>query len=112
MSERNKQIIGKIIEAFGKENKSFYTKYLDDDMKWKIMGMPVIEGKNQFLETMKELKLENFGSNKINNIVAEGEFVVVESSGKTPGTYYCDIYQIKNEKILELTSYIVAASSP
>lgn len=85
--------------------------YLTDDVKWKIVGMPVIEGKKEFLETIKELHLENFSSNKIKNILAEGDFVVVESIGKTSGNYFCDIYHLRDEKILGLTSYIVDTSS-
>jgi len=112
MSQRNKQLIRKIIDAIRKENQNIYMNYLADDIKWKIVGLPVIEGKIEFLETMKELHLENFSTNKIKNIVAEGEFVVVESCGKNAENYFCDIYQLKNEKILGLTSYIVAPSSP
>jgi len=111
MFERNKHLINQVINAISMENKSFYFNHLADDIKWNIVGMPVIEGRKEFLETIKELRLENFSSSKIKNIVAEGEFVVVESSGKTSGNYFCDIYQLKDEKILGLTSYIVDTSS-
>jgi limonene-1,2-epoxide hydrolase len=111
MSERNKHLINKIIDAISTENGKLYLNHLADDIKWNIVGMPVIKGKKEVLETIKELKLENFSSDKIKNIVAEGEFVVVESSGKTASNYFCDIYQLKNEKIQELTSYIVDTSS-
>ena len=110
MSEQNKHLIKKLINAIRKENRKFYMNHLADDVKWKIVGMPVIEGKKEFLETIKELHLENFSSNKIKNIVAEGEFVVVESSGKSVGNYFCDIYHLRDKKILGLTSYIVDAS--
>jgi len=111
MSERNKHLIKRIMDAISRENGNFYLDHLADDIKWNIVGMPVIEGKKEVLETIKELRLENFSSSKIKNIVAEGEFVVVESSGKTSGNYFCDIYQLKDEKILGLTSYIVDTSS-
>ena len=99
------------MDAISRENGNFYLDHLAENMKWNIVGMPVIEGKKEVLETIKELHLENFSSSKIKNIVAEGEFVVVESSGKTSGNYFCDIYQIKYDKIQELTSYIVDTSS-
>jgi len=99
------------MDAISRENGNFYLDHLADDIKWNIVGMPVIEGKKEVLETIIELRLENFSSSKIKNIVAEGEFVVVESSGKTSGNYFCDIYQLKDEKILGLTSYIVDTSS-
>ena len=99
------------MDAISRENGNFYLDHLAEDRKWNIVGMPVIVGKNEFLETIKELRLENFNTSKIKNIVAEGEFVVVESTGKTTGNYFCDIYQIKYDKIQELTSYIVDTSS-
>ena len=111
MSERNKHLIKRIMDAISRENGNFYLDHLAEDMKWNIVGMPVIEGKKEVLETIKELHLENFNLSKIKNIVAEGEFVVVESIGKTTGNYFCDIYQIKYDKIQELTSYIVDTSS-
>ena len=111
MSERNKHLIKRIMDAISRENGNFYLDHLAEDMKWNIVGMPVIEGKKEVLETIKELHLENFNLSKIKNIVAEGEFVVVESTGKTTGNYFCDIYQIKYDKIQELTSYIVDTSS-
>ena len=111
MSARNKHLINKVIDAISRENINSYLDYLADDIKWNIVGMPVIEGKKEVLESIKELHLENFNLSKIKNIVAEGEFVVVESIGKTTGNYFCDIYQIKYDKIQELTSYIVDTSS-
>ncbi len=111
ISERNKEIVKKINKVFLKGNAETVSAFIDDNIKWNIVGMPVIEGKKEFLETLKELHLENFSSNKIKNIVAEGEFVVVESSGKMAGNYFCDIYQLKDEKIQGLTSYIVDTSS-
>ena len=111
MSERNKHLIKRIMDAISRENGNFYLDHLAENMKWNIVGMPVIEGKKEVLETIKELHLENFNLSKIKNIVAEGEFVVVESIGKTTGNYFCDIYQIKYDKIQELTSYIVDTSS-
>ena len=111
MSARNKHLINKVIDAISRENINSYLDYLADDIKWNIVGMPVIVGKKEFLETIKELRLENFNSSKIKNIVAEGEFVVVESSAKTAGNYFCDIYQLGDEKILGLTSYIIDTSS-
>ena len=111
MSERNKHLIKRIMDAISRENGNFYLDHLAENMKWNIVGMPVIEGKKEVLESIKELHLENFNLSKIKNIVAEGEFVVVESIGKTTGNYFCDIYQIKYDKIQELTSYIVDTSS-
>ena len=55
-----------------------------------------------------------FPADNVKNIIAEGEYVVVESTGKSEtkteisnSPAYCDIYRIKDEKIQELTTYVV-----
>ena len=103
---------------FTGNNHGSYLDYLAKDIKWNIVGMPLICGKNEFIETVNSLELENFKSTKIKNIISEGEFVVVESVGNvnvktnnsnTPA--YCDIYRIKEGKICELTTYIIDTTS-
>jgi ketosteroid isomerase-like protein len=117
MSISNKKLVEKVLEMFANNNHDKYLKYLDENIKWNIIGMSVISGKFEFLKTAKFLELENFISSNIKNIIAEGEYVVVESSsnkGQTKNSNkpaYCDIYRLKDGKICELTSYIVDTSS-
>ena len=118
MSVTNKKIVKKIIEVFANSDNNLNLCYLDDDIRWNIVGMPAISGKSDFIKTINSLELENFRLSNIRNILSEGEFVVVESTNKlvnklsvTNYTAYCDIYRIKNEKVYELTTYIVDISS-
>jgi uncharacterized protein len=118
MSTSNKRLVKMVLEMFADNNQDKYLKYLDEKIKWNIIGMPVISGKIEFLKAVKSLELENFISSKIKNIISEGEYVVVESNGsnnkqteKSNVPAYCDIYRLKNGKICELTSYIVDTSS-
>ena len=118
MSISNKRLVEKVLEMFANNNHDKYLKYLDENIKWNIIGMPVISGKIEFLKAVKSLELENFISFKIKNIISEGEFVVVENNGsnnerreKFNIPAYCDIYRLNNGKICELTSYIVDTSS-
>jgi len=118
MPVKNKRIVKKIIEVFDNNDYNTCSNYLDEDIKWNIVGMPVISGKGEFIKAVNSLELENFTSSKIKNIISEGEFVVVESTGRVitgtgnPDTpAYCDIYRIKDSKICERTTYIVDASS-
>ena len=116
MSTSNKRIVKKVLEMFADNNQDKYLKYLDENIKWNIIGMPVISGRFEFLKAVKSLELENFISSKIKNIISEGEYVVVESTSNKENTEksipaYCDIYRLKNGKIYEVTSYIVDTSS-
>ena len=114
MSVKNERIVKKIIEMFTGNNHASYIDYLAGDIKWNIVGMPLICGKDEFIKAVKSLELENFSSSKIKNIISDREFVVVESTGQANiqmdgpnAPAYCDIYLIRNSKICELTTYII-----
>lgn len=114
MSSKNKEIIERIYKEYCKSNKKFYLDFLSDDVSWKIVGMPEIKGKINFLKMMGDLDLKNFPASCVKNIIAEEEYVVVESIEKNISIYeeiinraYCDIYYFKNGKINELTTYII-----
>ena len=118
MSLKNKKIVKNIIEMFASNNNGTYSDYLTDDIRWNIVGMPVISGISEFVKTLNSLELENFNSTKIKNIISEGEFVVVESIGhanvqtdSSNAPAYCDIYRIKDCKVCELTTYIIDTAS-
>lgn len=60
------------------------------------------------------LEAENFPAFTVTNVVAEGDCVVVETTGeatrKTGERYrahYCDIYHLKNGVIHEFSTYVV-----
>lgn len=118
MSVKNKKIVEQIIKMFTSGSDSIYTNYLADDIKWNIVGMPLICGKSEFIKTVKSLEIENFSLSGIKNIISEREYVVVESVGYTSiqkdnsnTSAYCDIYRIKDSKICELTTYIIDTAS-
>jgi hypothetical protein len=118
MSVKNKKIVERIIKVFGDKNYNIYLNYLDDDIKWNIIGMPAIVGKSEFINAINSLEIENFTSSQIKNIISEGEFVVVESTGRVisenvnqDAPAYCDIYRIINSKLCELTTYIIDTTS-
>jgi ketosteroid isomerase-like protein len=117
MSRKNKELVRKINEAFLKRNVDEVSDYIDDKIKWTIVGMPVITGRSNFIETMEMMDLES-PDIKIKNVIAEGDYVVVESlTNQDPGGIdasekpytpsYCDVYYIKNGKLQELTTYMV-----
>ncbi len=119
MATTNKEIWQQINDAFENGDMKFYEAHLANDIHWNILGneKPII-GKKEFLEVMKMQDLESFPEITITNIVAEGDYVVVESTGKatikTGKQYnqtYCDIYQFKDGKIQNLTTYLDTALS-
>ena len=114
----NKQLLKKISEEFARGNLEFSVAYLADDIKWKIAGSNPIIGKDQVLEVSKMLQLESFPVITINNVVAEGDYVVVESTGKAKtkngkpyNQTYCEVFRFNDEKLQEITTYLDTALS-
>ena len=106
MSIKNKKIVKQLIEIITKKNFKLYSKYVSENIKWKIVGMPPIIGKNEFIKAVDSLGLENFTTANVKNIISDGDFVVIESStiiNNKPGSFdypdSCDIYLLKDGKV-------------
>lgn len=117
MSVKNKNIVIKFMTDFIKGKNESYKNYLTDDIKWNIVGMPSIYGKQNFIRAMEMMELwqsslteKNMLPDKVKNIIAESDFVVVENCGQNNDSGNCNIYRIKNGKIKEVTTYIVDTS--
>jgi uncharacterized protein len=118
MKTEDKQLQIKISEEFAKGNLEFAGVYLNDDIRWNILGENTIIGKQEVLEVSKMLQLQSFPIITIKNIIAEGDFVVIESTGKATtksgkpyNQSYCDIFKFKEEKLIEITTYLDTALS-
>jgi ketosteroid isomerase-like protein len=114
MTAENEEYLNKIDEKFSKDRNGFFLEYIAEDIKWNIIGAGTITGKKNFLEEMKRQEMEDYPVITIKNVIIEGEFIIVESTGKiyykTGKPYepaYCDIYRLEDGKIRELTTYIV-----
>lgn len=116
--KKNHQFVQKLNDAFYCGNREFILSHVSDDIKWNIVGMPAVCGREDFIKVMEimESAAGGFPGMQIKNIISEGEYIVVESSGSAknnPGKSYrpsfCEVYRVKDEKIMELTTYIVDA---
>jgi ketosteroid isomerase-like protein len=114
MKPTNKEIC----EEFAKGNLDFSAIYLAEDIKWNILGNSPILGKVQVLEVSKMLQLESFPVITIKNIVTEGDYVIVESTGeaktkngKPYNQTYCDVFRFNEGKLQEINAYLDTALS-
>jgi len=76
--------------------------------------LPIINGKKDFVKAMETMEsvIGGFSNTTIKNVIAESEFVVLESFGRDASEencslFYCDVYRLKGENIQELTTYVV-----
>ena len=118
MKTTNGQLQIKISEKFAKGDFEFTDMYLADDIKWNILGETSIEGKEQVLEVSKMLQLEYFPVITIKNVIAEGNYVVIESTGeattkngKPYNQTYCDVFKFKEGQLKEVSTYLDTALS-
>lgn len=106
-------LLKKIAEEFAKGDVGFCLPYLAGNMKWNVLGERTIEGKELVLEASRMQQLEAFPAITIKNVVADGDHVVVESTGKAKtksgkpyDQTYCEVFRFKGEQLQEITTYL------
>jgi uncharacterized protein len=92
-----------------------------DDIRWTIIGSTkwsrTMNGKKEIVDKLLHpifAELESMGSSATDNVIAEGDYVVVQShaSGrktKTGNPYnntYCNVFKVVDGKIKEITEYL------
>jgi ketosteroid isomerase-like protein len=94
---------------------------MSDDVRWTIQGTTkyshVMNGKKEIVDKLLHpifSEMESMGSNHVDNVIAEGDFVVVQqhASGrktKTGNPYnnsYCLVFKVLGGKIKEINEYL------
>ena len=113
----NKEVVRKMREAKGIDA---ILATMTDDVCWTLIGTTkfsgTMNGKQEIVEKLFKpifAQLETPGSNVIDNIIAEGDYVVVQQrgtgrrtkSGKDYNNTYCIVYKVADGKIKEITEY-------
>ncbi len=114
----NKEAVLKMREAKGLDA---LLATMSDDVRWTIIGTTkfshTMNGKKEIVDKLLHpifAELESMGTNHVDNVIAEGDFVVVQqhASGrktKTGNSYnntYCLVYKVIEGKIKEITEYL------
>jgi ketosteroid isomerase-like protein len=114
MSNKYKEIIEKINASFTEGNTEGFLEYCNDDLKWSIAGDQTVEGKEAvrtFMGQMEGCEPPVFTVDALvtddQHAVLHGDMTMKDKEGKTSSYRYCDFYRFENDKVAELTSYIV-----
>jgi ketosteroid isomerase-like protein len=114
----NKEIVRQMREAKGIDG---FLATMSDDVRWTIIGTTkfsgTMNGKQEIVEKLFKpifSQLETPGGNVVDNIIAEGDYVVVQQhgtgrrakSGKDYNNTYCIVYKMAGGKIKEITEYL------
>jgi uncharacterized protein len=113
----NKEVVRRMREAKGIDA---MLATMSDDVRWTLIGTTkfsgTLNGKQEIVEKLFKpifAQLETPGSNVIDNVIAEGDYVVVQQhgtgrrtkSGKDYNNTYCIVYKVIDDKIKEITEY-------
>jgi uncharacterized protein len=94
---------------------------MSDDVRWTIQGTTkyshTMNGTQEIVDKLLKpifAELETMGSTIVDNVIAEGDYVVVQQHAtgrktKTGNPYnnsYCLVYRIVGDKIKEITEYL------
>jgi ketosteroid isomerase-like protein len=116
-ASENKEVVRQMRDAKGIDA---LLATMSDDVRWTIIGTTkysgTMNGKKEIMDRLLRpifAELESMGSNTVDNVVAEGDYVVVQThaSGrktKTGNPYnntYCLVYKVADGKIREITEY-------
>jgi ketosteroid isomerase-like protein len=114
----NKEAVRQMREAKGLDE---MLAAMSDDVRWTIMGSTkyshTMNGKKEIVDKLLHpifAELESMGSNHVDNVIAEGDYVVVQQHAtgrktKTGNPYnnsYCLVYKVIGGKIKEITEYL------
>ena len=94
---------------------------MSDDVRWTIQGTTkyshVMNGKKEIVDKLLHpifSEMESMGNNHVDNVIAEGDFVVVQQHAtgrktKTGNPYnnsYCLVFKVLGGKIKEINEYL------
>ena len=94
---------------------------MSDDVRWTIIGNTkwsgTMNGKQQVVDRLLKpifAEMESMGSNTVDNVIAEGDYVVVQQhasgrktkTGKPYNNTYCLVFKVDEGKIREITEYL------
>jgi ketosteroid isomerase-like protein len=114
MSDTNKKIVKAVNETFASGNVEAFLSYCAYDVRWNMVGSHNLKGKENIREFMKEVEGEAPPELTVNQLVGEGNSVICEGTfhlkknGKSEQYAFCDVYELKDEKIQAITTYVIA----
>lgn len=120
VTENNRALVTGIMEALSRGERQPFADAMADDFTWHAIGTTAwsgtFAGKALVRERLIAPLFTQFGSrytNTAKRILADGDFVVVESrgnvttkSGKPYCNTYCLVIQMRDGKMVELTEYL------
>lgn len=112
MSGRNKEVVGRVDAAFAEGDVEGFLSFCAEDVEWTVVGDRTVKGKDAIREWMASMDGEPPVLTP-HELVAEGDLVAahgdmtMNEEGSAVPYAYCDIYRLRDGKIVELRSFVV-----
>ena len=114
MTTKNKEIVRKLNKGFEADDTASILSCLADDVRWEVAGFFTANGKEEYREQIHNDNFTGAPVITIKNEIAEGNYVAVEGrvesmmkNGVLFKAFFHNTYYLENEKIKEMTSYLV-----
>lgn len=113
MSAKHKEIVSAISDAFGKNDMEGFLSHCTEDVVWTMVGEDVWKGKTAIRKAMASMGGGEPPQIKRLQIIAEGDSVAdhgtmtMQEEGKIKAYTYCDLYQFRDDKVAELTAFVM-----
>ena len=114
--------IDQIAEAFCSYRFAMTYPYMADEIKWSIVGKEELAGREAVIDQCDKAAkyLETVSANitklKINRaetfVVVEGAAQFQDQENQTSSVASCDVFQFSDERLVEITSYVVELNKP
>ena len=119
MSSKNKELVEKINKTFEEGNMEAFLAYCADDVRWNMIGSAPVVGKEKLRTAMQAMDGQPLPQIAVKHLISEGEMAVCEGTmemideNRAPyAAAFCDVYHIREGKVLELTSYLLESKKP
>jgi ketosteroid isomerase-like protein len=114
MSEKNKEIVRKINDAFSANNVEGFLEHCSDSVSWTMVGDRTVNGKDAVRSFMDEMKCPEPPVFTVDRMIADDDSVVCyggmtmkDGEGQSSDWTYCDIYHFADGKVKELSSFVI-----
>jgi ketosteroid isomerase-like protein len=113
MSDTNKAILKQANAAIVNGDHEAFLAHCTDDVKWTFVGDQTLEGKEAVRQYLSKTYVEP-PSFTVVHLIAEGDFVTAigrislkDEMGKVVHSDYCDVWRVRDDKLAELTAFVV-----
>lgn len=117
MSAQNKAIVEEVNEAMRRGDVEAFLARCTDDFVWTMVGEAPILGKDAVRRFMAQGPQEPpaFSVDTLvadgDVVVAKGEMTMADEAGADVGYAYCDVWQVRGDKLASLNAFVIKTSN-